>query len=223
MDSLLHSFCQMVVVAVDLQQSSHVYLLEAGLDLWQILVESSNSPLPQPLLELFPGALVILLEEPENTKVALEIIKGYLAYRDPNFCLAHIAKLAEFFLKISTLKKTSWLVNWLKTIEFAQRCYPVEIAEPLIPVVRWCLETVLGDFESLSLGVLHHLLTICARFCLGSIHLFKSTFSQYSQDSQYQFLSIWVEKTGSSCLSHDLERRKANSMALLQLCQIPDR
>ncbi|KAG2171813.1 hypothetical protein INT43_008193 [Umbelopsis isabellina] len=128
-----HLFKSTILVTLTkLVGEAHIYLLEDGLDLWWVTIQSATECTPQ-LLQMFPAAVEYLEYGTETLRKVLKIIESYVM-------LAPEAILSQFALPLFTSlagligdlkpEATNTIIHLLDTILL---CAPIQLyAEALI-------------------------------------------------------------------------------------------
>ncbi|KAJ2963896.1 hypothetical protein NQZ79_g1053 [Umbelopsis isabellina] len=217
-----HLFKSTILVTLTkLVGEAHIYLLEDGLDLWWVTVQSATECTPQ-LLQMFPAAVEYLEYGTETLRKVLKIIESYVM-------LAPEAILSQFALPlfnslaglIGDLKPeaTNTIIHLLDTILL---CAPIQLyAEALINSnLLWRMLNIILENKEYAF-ILTQYLSIFARIAIfDQSFLLKFTEVAGQQFNPPQpgllgaFLDNWLDKFDN--ISHPRQRKLA-CMAITNL------
>ncbi|CAO3687345.1 unnamed protein product [Umbelopsis vinacea] len=202
-------------------QEAHIYLLEDGLDLWWVTVQSATECTPQ-LLQMFPVAIEYLEYGTETLRKILKIIESYSVLA-PELVLSQFA--SPLFTQLAGLigdlkpEATNTIIHLLDTILLSA---PVHLyAEALINSnLLWRLLNIIMENKEYAF-ILTQYLSIFARiaifdpsFFLRFIDLAGQQFNPPQPELLGVFLDNWFGKFDN--ISHPRQRKLA-CMAITNL------
>eukprot|EP00058_Branchiostoma_floridae_P024325 XP_002609815.1 hypothetical protein BRAFLDRAFT_114481 [Branchiostoma floridae] len=177
--------------STDVTQPPHVYLMEDGVDLWHITLQSSTSVTPE-LLQLFNNMPALLELGSETLRVCFSIVDSYVLLGP---------------------------VEFLQVIENMFRVFPVEAPQLFPDILSHCFKAVLDKEELPQLMSMY--LVLIARVMLQNNAFFFTFLSSLASKLGLQpgevlgtLLDIWMERL--DCISQP-ERRKLSALALASL------
>ncbi|XP_050400869.1 importin-11 [Patella vulgata] len=210
-----------IEMSTDVNQDQHVYLLEDGLELWDVTLQ--NSPhLTDKLLKIFNQMPALLELGTENLRICLKVIEAYVLLGPHEFMQAYSAVLVPSFSSLMTDIRAEGLVMILRVIEVVFKTFPTEGPQVFQPILKGIVRTVIDGEENPV--VLSMYLSLCARVLLQNHAVFWSILETVAVDTQRNtqqllrgILDTWVERIDSITQP---ERRKISALAMASLLSI---
>ncbi|ESO88153.1 hypothetical protein LOTGIDRAFT_219538 [Lottia gigantea] len=215
--------------STDINQDQHIYLLEDGLELWVVTLQSSPH-ITQPLLKIFqqmPALSMIptfLFAElgTENLRICLKVIEAYILLGPHEFMQAYSGVLVPSFSSLMTDIRAEGLVMILRVIEVVFKTFPTEGPQVFQPILNGVVTTIVNGEENSV--VLSMYLTLISRVILQNQTVFWSVVEKVASDTQrnsqtilQRLLDTYGDKIDSITQP---ERRKISALALSSLLSI---
>ncbi|KAH8554929.1 armadillo-type protein [Umbelopsis sp. PMI_123] len=207
--------------SVDRNQEAHIYLLEDGLDLWWVTIQSATECSPR-LLQMFPIAIEYLEYGTETLRKVLKIIESYTILA-PDLVLSQFA--LRLFTSLTNLigdlkpEATNTIIHLLDTILFAS---PVHLyAEALFNSnLLWRMLNIIMENKEYAF-ILTQYLSIFARIAIFDLSIFLNFIEMAGQQFNPTqpgllgaFIDNWLDKFDN--ISHPRQRKLA-CMAITNL------
>ncbi|KAL5005534.1 hypothetical protein ScPMuIL_018990 [Solemya velum] len=144
--TLYHFLLPVIHSSTDASQDQHVYLMEDGLELWQVTLQ--NSPvIDNQLLNLFHNMPALLELGTENLRVCLKIIEAYLILGPQEFMHQYSDVLVGSLSSLLTDLRTEGVVLILRVIELVFKTFPNEGPQVFRPLLPKLLKSTLDKEE----------------------------------------------------------------------------
>ncbi|GLH14983.1 Importin-11 [Gryllus bimaculatus] len=207
-----------VQLSTDVQQDSHVYLLEDGLELWLAVLENSTA-MTQELMQLFRNMPPLLENNSENLRTCFYIIQANILLAPEEFLKVYGELIISSCNDMLSDIRSEGIVMTMRLVEMCLRAAPsisVELVKPMLTRI----------FEAIYKGeeypiVMSMYLSIMARILLCSREVFSQAVAKVAQlihESQEtvlnRILDVWLDKMA---LVTQLDRRKLLGLAMASL------
>lgn len=214
--SISHLIIPLIATSTDLNNPSHVYLLEDGLELWLSAVYNCGDP-NETFFNLFNNIFPVLEYGSETLRTCFSIIEGYVLLYGDTLLDSYGQKLDESFASISSDVKNECLTlisGLVSTI--LEACKNTGVYCATYCKVAFSKALVETDSVLLSANF-----TLAANVIMKSIANFVEIIDQMCQDASADFKSALNDFIVLWCNSIDTiietDRRKLCALALLTL------
>ncbi|XP_078607197.1 importin-11-like isoform X1 [Branchiostoma floridae x Branchiostoma japonicum] len=204
--------------STDVTKPPHVYLMEDGVDLWHITLQSSTSVTPE-LLQLFNNMPALLELGSETLRVCFSIVDSYVLLGPGEFLQMYSGMLHTVLSDMMTDLRPEGVTHICRVIENMFRVFPVEAPQLFPDILSHCFKAVLDKEELPQLMSMY--LVLIARVMLQNNAFFFTFLSSLASKLGLQpgevlgtLLDIWMERL--DCISQP-ERRKLSALALASL------
>ncbi|KAK7479675.1 hypothetical protein BaRGS_00029051 [Batillaria attramentaria] len=217
--SQLYDFILPVIdMSTDVKQEQHVYLMEDGLELWQITLLNAQTSTPA-LLKLFSNMPPLLELGTENLRVCLKIMQIYVLLGSRDFMQAYSSVMASSLATLMTDVKAEGVLMILRVIELVLKAFPSEGPHVFMSLLPSILQAMLEEEESCMLLAMH--LSIFARLLLQNQEMLWSVIQHIAQRTAKdswavlgQLLDVWLDRLD---IITQPERRKICGLAFASL------
>ncbi|KAL6035978.1 hypothetical protein STEG23_038423, partial [Scotinomys teguina] len=207
-----------IQLSTDVSQPPHVYLLEDGLELWLVTLESSPCVTPE-LLRIFQNMSPLLELSSENLRTCFKIINGYIFLSSTEFLQTYAVGLCQSFCELLPEITTEGQVQVLKVVENALKVNPVlgpQMFQPILPYVfRGVIE---GERYPVVMSIY---LAVMGRVLLQNTSFFSSLLNEMAREFNQEMdqllgnvIEMWVDRVDNITQP---ERKKLSALALLSL------
>lgn len=180
-----------IELSTDLQQPSHVYLIEDGIMLWLAVIGNSTALTPE-LLGLCDHLLPIIEMSSENLRTVLQLIHAYILLD----AQAYLSRYGEGFVAYCVRSfediRVEGIIAMLRIIETCLKtdaALGLRLVRPALPFVFQ--QVCLKQEYPMTMG---WYLTIVARTLLIDQSVFMSVVQQLPQaDALARILDVWIE------------------------------
>lgn len=122
-------------ISTDVNEPSHVYLLEDGLELWLMVIENSTVLTPE-LLQLCSNVLPIIENSSETLRNCLYIIQSYILLNPEMYLQRYGKDVVRTCAYLLTDLRPDGIVMIMKLFEACLRAkpdYAIELLRPVLP------------------------------------------------------------------------------------------
>ncbi|XP_019623720.1 PREDICTED: importin-11-like [Branchiostoma belcheri] len=204
--------------STDVTQPPHVYLMEDGVDLWHVTLQSATSVTPE-LLQLFNNMPALLELGSETLRVCFSIVDSYVLLGPGEFLQMYSGMLHALLSDMMTDLRPEGVTHICRVIENMFRVFPVEAPQLFPDILSHAFKAVLDKEELPQLMSMY--LVLIARVMLQNNTFFFTFLSSLASKVGQQpgevlgtLLDIWMERL--DCISQP-ERRKLSALALASL------
>ena len=209
-----------IALSCDVNQESHVYLLEDGLRLWLALLENAPASTPA-IMDLARNMPALLEQSSENLKLCLYIIQAYVILNPQEFFNQRGAAIIEILRSLLGDMRWEGIVTTMSVFETCL-CASRQGAELIKPALMNIFKNVYKKRGHISTMTMY--LSIVARVLWFYKDIFIQTISELTRKlSKHetteeavlgQIIYVWVDRMG--CTTQP-ERRKLLALALCSL------
>lgn len=125
----------MIGVSTNVNEPSHIYLLEEGLELWLIVIENSETMTTE-LLDLCSNVLPIIDESSENLRTCLYIIQSNILLNPEVYLQRYGKEVVNTCGYLLSDLRPDGIVMIMKLFEAYLRSKPdygIELLKPVLP------------------------------------------------------------------------------------------
>ncbi|KAM8711973.1 hypothetical protein ACLKA7_012481 [Drosophila subpalustris] len=203
-----------IELSTDLQQRSHVYLIEDGIMLWLAVIGNSTTLTPE-LLALCDHLLPIIEMSSENLRTVLQLIHAYILL-DPH---AYLSRYGEGFVAYCVRSfediRAEGIIAMLRIFETCLKtdaAMGLRLVRPALPFVF--RQVCLKQEYPMTMG---WYLTLLARTLLIDQAVFMSVVQELPQpDALARILDVWIEMFPLVADTH-AEKRKLFCLAFASI------
>ncbi|KAH8297117.1 hypothetical protein KR044_005091, partial [Drosophila immigrans] len=203
-----------IELSTDLQQRSHVYLIEDGIMLWLAVIGNSTTLTPE-LLALCDHLLPIIKMSSENLRTVLQLIHAYILL-DPH---AYLSRYGEGFVSYCVHSfediRAEGIIAMLRIFETCLKtdaAMGLRLVRPALPFVFQ--QVCLKQEYPMTMG---WYLTLLARTLLIDQSVFMSVVQELPQtDALARILDVWIEMFPLVADTH-AEKRKLFCLAFASI------
>ncbi|KAH8384850.1 hypothetical protein KR093_010102, partial [Drosophila rubida] len=203
-----------IELSTDLQQRSHVYLIEDGIMLWLAVIGNSTTLTPE-LLALCDHLLPIIKMSSENLRTVLQLIHAYILL-DPH---AYLSRYGEGFVAYCVQSfedmRAEGIIAMLRIFETCLKtdaAMGLRLVRPALPFVFQ--QVCLKQEYPMTMG---WYLTLLARTLLIDQSVFMSVVQELPQtDALARILDVWIEMFPRVADTH-AEKRKLFCLAFASI------
>ncbi|XP_034104370.1 importin-11 [Drosophila nasuta] len=203
-----------IELSTDLQQRSHVYLIEDGIMLWLAVIGNSTTLTPE-LLALCDHLLPIIEMSSENLRTVLQLIHAYILL-DPH---AYLSRYGEGFVAYCVHSfediRAEGIIAMLRIFETCLKtdaAMGLRLVRPALPFVFQ--QVCLKQEYPMTMG---WYLTLLARTLLIDQSVFMSVVQELPQtDALARILDVWIEMFPLVADTH-AEKRKLFCLAFASI------
>ncbi|XP_017466077.1 PREDICTED: importin-11 [Rhagoletis zephyria] len=201
-----------IQLSTDLQEPSHIYLIEEGLALWVAVVENSTVMSPQ-LLALCKNLLPIIEMSSENLRIVLILIQAYILLDSHTFLERYGMEFVQFCTRMFDDLRPEGIALMLKVFETCLKSdanYGLELVRPALPYI---FKQVYLDKEFPMLMSMY--LMMVARVLLISQSVFTAVLQELQLPNALEtILDVWIRKMP---LVTEVEKRKLFALAFASI------
>ncbi|XP_005191472.2 importin-11 [Musca domestica] len=202
----------LIALSTDLQEPSHIYLIEEGLSLWVAVVENSTS-ISAPLIDLCRNIMPIIEMSSENLRTVLVLIQAYILL-DANAYLERYGRsFVDFCNRMFDDIRPEGIILMVKVLEICLKTDTTNGLELVRPVLPYIFRQVYSNKDFPMLMGMY--LTMVARVLLISQQVFMEVIQELQQPNALEtILDVWITKMP---LVTELEKIKLFSLAFLSI------
>ncbi|XP_023294362.2 importin-11 [Lucilia cuprina] len=201
-----------IALSTDIQEPSHIYLIEEGLSLWVAVVENSTS-MSEQLMNLCRNIMPIIEMSSENLRTVLVLIQAYILLDAHAFLERYGRSFIDFCNRMFDDIRPEGISLMLKVLEICLKTdasYGLELVRPLLPYI---FRQVYSNKDFPMLMGMY--LTMVARVLLISQQVFMEVIQELQQpDALEKILDVWITKMP---LVTELEKLKLFCLAFLSI------
>ncbi|XP_013113259.2 importin-11 [Stomoxys calcitrans] len=211
-EKMLPFLYSVIALSTDLQEPSHIYLIEEGLSLWVAVVENSTS-MSAPLIDLCRNILPIIEMSSENLRTVLVLIQAYILL-DANAYLERYGRpFVDFCNRMFDDIRPEGIILMVKVLEICLKTDTTNGLELVRPVLPYIFKQVYANKDFPMLMGMY--LTMVARVLLISQQVFMEVIQELQQPNALEtILDVWITKMP---LVTELEKIKLFSLAFLSI------
>ncbi|XP_055679188.1 importin-11 [Lutzomyia longipalpis] len=204
-----------ISISTNMDEPSHVYLLEEGLELWLSVIENSNT-MTSELLQLCDNVLPIVENSSENLRTVLYIIQSYILL-SPQIYLEHhgknVVSTCSYLLSDIRPEGICMIMKLFEAFLCAKPEFAIELLRPVLPDV---FKNVMENKEYSLVMTMY--LSILARVLLINQAVFSEIIQGLQQPHAFaDILDVWIAKLP---LVAQADKRKLLSLALTSLVTV---
>ncbi|XP_039269219.2 importin-11-like [Styela clava] len=213
--SVSHLTLPLVQESTDLNNKSHIYLLEDGLDLWLAALQNCGEP-NAGLFNIFPNVLGLLEYSSETIKTCFLIIEAYVILFRDNLIAKYGSIIGKSFINIATDVRNECLVlmsNLVLTV------FQVMPKDATLPCMQYCKDIIRNSFHEKDSILLSANLTLVAHILLVNpgqfwqlIQLISTESGENFAEVAQGFLKVWCENMDAIV---DIDKKKLSALALI--------
>ncbi|KAK9506660.1 hypothetical protein O3M35_008554 [Rhynocoris fuscipes] len=207
-----------IQLSTDVSQEYHVYLLEDGLELWQVVIE--NTPEPNPaLLQLFRNMAPLLEGNSEHLRCCLSIINAYLLLAPTEFIQIYGETVIHSCADILTDLQSEGVLMIMRLLELFLKVNPITSSNLLKPLLPKIFEIIYQGEEfpilmSLYLSIMSRILLVSKDVFIEIINKVSMNVNQSPDFVLNKIIDVWLDKMP---LVTQLEKKKLLGLALTSL------
>ncbi|XP_059610198.1 importin-11 [Phlebotomus argentipes] len=201
-----------ISISTNVEEPSHVYLLEEGLELWLSVIENSSSMTPE-LLQLCDNVLPIIEKSSENMRTVLYIIQSYILLSPQVYLQRHgknVVSTCAYLLSDMRPEGICMIMKLFEAFLCAKPEFAIELLKPVLPDI---FKNVIENKEYSLVMTMY--LSIMARVLLINQVVFSEILQSLQQRNALgDILDIWIAKLP---LVAQTDKKKLLSLALTSL------
>ena len=201
---------RMIVYTTNLQNQDAVFLLEAGLELWQATLQYTVS-LSDPLLDCFESIPAVVDYDTEVLPQALSILDSYILVGKSAFLQRYVQQLNHLLGKLLTETRDTGQVLCTNVLDTLLNVFPEHGPAAMQSVLAAVMQHLLTGREGDL--VMANFLCVLLRILLTN----KNWFMQFVGTHMATFLDKWIDL--HDCLPTNYQR-KLSCLALLSLLPV---
>ncbi|GAB6031945.1 Importin-11 [Chamberlinius hualienensis] len=215
----LHPFLVPVInFSTDVKQEPHVYLLEDGLELWNVTLENAHS-IGDNMFILFNNLLPLLELSSESMRTCFNIIQAYTLLVPVQFKTTYLPHVIEVCKSLVHELRNEGIIIILRLVEIVLKAYGSEGPTLCLPILPYIFRAVIHGQEYPVLMSLH--LSVVSKTVLSDTACFTMILKQLSQELNRPpedlfrgLLDVWLEKL--PLVTH-MDRRKSLGLGLASI------
>ncbi|XP_073979099.1 importin-11-like [Rhodnius prolixus] len=207
-----------ISLSTDVRQNCHVYLLEDGLELWQVVVENTAVITPA-IMQLFSNMPPLLEGNSEHLKCCLSIISAYALLAPNELLQLYGESLVHCCEDMLTDMQSEGVLMVMRLLELFIKVNPITSANLLKPLLPKIFEIIYRGEEfpmlmSLYLSILSRVLLVSKEIFIEVINKVSVNVNQSPDLVLNKIIDVWLDKMP---LVSQLEKKKLLGLALSSL------